>query len=60
MQDRTIQYSTVQYNNTHIIQNNTSHKITYNTQGKSLYSKLQKNQEHVLNTIKTQKPKVDE
>ena len=38
MQDKTIQYSTVQYNK---IQQQTSHRITYNIQGNPLYAKLQ-------------------
>jgi hypothetical protein len=51
MQDRTVKY------------NNTSHTITYSTDGKSQCSKWQKNQEHMLYTVKTQKrvePKVAE
>jgi hypothetical protein len=43
--------------------NNTSHKITYNTQDNPQYAKLQKNQDHILYTIKIPKrvePEVDE
>jgi len=53
-----VQYNKIQYNITPIT-------YSYNSQGNSLYTKLQqqKNQEHTLYTIKTQKrvePKVDE
>ena len=51
------QYNTIQYNNIHHIKQHTTIKKTQNKQN------YQKNQEHALYTIKTQKrvePKVDE
>jgi len=52
LQDRTIQYNTIntiQYNN--VTHNNTHHTkyVTYNTQDNPLYAKLQKNSRtHIL------------
>ena len=60
-QDSTVQYNRAEHNK--IQHNNTHHTITYNAQDNTQHSKLRRNPEHILYTIKTQKriePKVDE